>query len=164
MLRKNISNLESLKPMYNVIKNRFPDEDIRTVIARYDKLENYVTDFSMKNQELEETIKDLNTEMLKASDKLELKNMKIREEEAKRTKVVSTFRTELEAKDIELKERKNFETDYYSLFNKITDLYLHFIDKIHVFDGKNKFNLKPDLHDPIMMIDSMLRMINITTP
>eukprot|EP00330_Aristerostoma_sp_ATCC50986_P009677 CAMPEP_0114596682 /NCGR_PEP_ID=MMETSP0125-20121206/18812_1 /TAXON_ID=485358 ORGANISM="Aristerostoma sp., Strain ATCC 50986" /NCGR_SAMPLE_ID=MMETSP0125 /ASSEMBLY_ACC=CAM_ASM_000245 /LENGTH=175 /DNA_ID=CAMNT_0001800177 /DNA_START=211 /DNA_END=738 /DNA_ORIENTATION=+ len=163
-LRKTIANLESLKPIYNVIKARFNNEDIRSVISRYDKLENYVTEFSIKNNELEDRIKELKEEIVKADGKLEHNEFKFREEEGKRNKIITNFRREIEQRDLSLKEIKNFEHDYYDLFNKVTDLYLHFAGKIHVWDGNNKFNLKPDLHDPIQMIDAMLRMIEITTP
>jgi hypothetical protein len=56
-LKRQFSNLESLRPVYALIKSKFPNEDIKTILNRYDRLEDYTLTYSKKIDELDDVIK-----------------------------------------------------------------------------------------------------------
>lgn len=168
-MRKEFSNLESLRPIYQMLKEKFPKEDMRSILARYDRLENYCLSYAKKVDELEGEIKNLRDERVTFQQELSKKDLVLQDEEQKRNKIISLYRGEIENKDLALREKENYKEDYFKLFNKVLDLYLDWISGVKVYeglylhDGKNKIEIKPDLQDPFEMLNLMRKLVKVTT-
>jgi len=52
-VKRNYQNLESLKPIYLSLKEHFPNDDIHSILAKYQKLEDNLLAYNERIQELE---------------------------------------------------------------------------------------------------------------
>jgi len=123
LLRRNFSNLESLKPIYNQLRDKFPGEDIKTIINKYDRLEKYIVDFATKVDELEDEKRTAIEERNDIAKQMDKKDFVIKDEEIKRIKIAKEFREKLDAKEHELSEQNHYRDQYHRLNNQVIDLY-----------------------------------------
>lgn len=162
-LRKKFSVLETFRPAYNLLCSKFPNEDVRAIIAKFDRLAEYVIEYTRNIGNLEGEITQLKIDNEKLKDVLSKKEDVIRNEEIQRNKIITTYRNEVDSRDLILNENANFKDMYFKLFNRVLTMYLDWTSTITIFDGKNKMDIKPDLSDPFNLIDIMSKIIRVST-
>jgi vacuolar-type H+-ATPase subunit I/STV1 len=162
-LRKKFSVLETFRPAYNLLCGKFPNEDVRSIIAKFDRLAEYVVEYTRSIGNLENEIALLRRENDKLRETIGSKETIIRNEEIQRSKIINNFRHEVDSRDLILNDNANFKDMYFKLFNRILTMYLDWTSVITVFDGKNKMDIKPDLSDPFNLIDVMSKIIRVST-
>jgi len=162
-IRKNHQNLESLKPIYQVLKEKFPHDDIKTILAKFDRLQTMCLDYSKRIDELEVEKQALNDEKNEIKKEVKQKEFLIKEEEMKRNKIIEAYRSQIETKELDATENNYYKENYKALFNKVINIFMKWSQGINVFDGKNLLGIKPDLKDPLEMLDVMEKMIRIST-
>jgi len=162
-IKRNYQNLESLKPIYLSLKEHFPNDDIYSILAKYKKLEDNLLSYNDRIQELEVDKINLNDEKKQVLVEVKNKDILLKEEEMKRNKLVDIYRSELESRSLELSQAEYFKDNYLKLNKKVIELYLEWSTEIEVFNGKNKLGLKPELKDPIEILNIMSKMIKIST-
>ncbi len=162
-IKRNYQNLESLKPIYLSLKEHFPNDDIHSILGKYKKLEDCLLSYNDRIQDLEEEKGNLNVEKKQILGEIRNKDLLLKEEEMKRNKVVDIYRSELESRSLELSQAEYFKENYLKLNKKVVELYLEWSTEIEVFNGKNKLGLKPELKDPIEILNIMSKMIKIST-
>lgn len=162
-VKRNYQNLESLKPIYLSLKEHFPNDDIHSILAKYQKLEDNLLAYNERIQELEVEKINMGDEKKTVLNEVRNKDLLLKEEEMKRNKLVDIYRNELESRSLELSQAEYFKDNYLKLNKKVMELYLEWSQEIEVFNGKNKLGLKPELKDPIEILNIMSKMIKIST-
>jgi len=162
-VKRNYQNLESLKPIYLSLKEHFPNDDIHSILAKYQKLEDNLLAYNDRIQELEVEKINMGDEKKAVLGEVRHKDLLLKEEEMKRNKLVDIYRNELESRSLELSQAEYFKDNYLKLNKKVMELYLEWSQEIEVFNGKNKLGLKPELKDPIEILNIMSKMIKIST-
>ena len=162
-IKRSYQNLEVVRPIYNSLKEYFPNDDISSILLKYQKLEENLLSFNDRIQELEVDKANLNEEKKKVLIEVRNKDFMLEDEEIKRNKLVEIFRSETESRQMEHKQAEYFKDNYLKVSRKITELYLEWSKDIEVFNGKNKLSLKPELNDPIEILSILAKMIKIST-
>ena len=160
-LVRNIQRLEKFIPIFNSLREKFPEENIQDILTQYDKIEAYCLTGLKRIDDLEEEKKILQEERISAIKDLQTKKYELRDTEVERNKSVILFRSELDHKNGLIDKQKQFKDEYNSLFNKIVQLYAKWKDKMKIFVNGE---VKSDLKDPLEIIDIIGKMMDISTP
>lgn len=164
-LQMKCRQLEFFIPAYEALKTRFPNQDVRKIIEKFDQLEGRCYDYLLKINELEEEKSAIRSEGRKQDEAIREKDMHIKNEQHERNKIINLYRSEISSMESELMTRRNYEKDYNILCNKIIDMFADWNSKLKIYFNFEKMpELNAKCRDPLEILDMMQRLVKITTP
>lgn len=157
--------LEFFKPIYDAVKARFPEDDFRSIIRKYDQLQEHNYQNVKRIAQMEEEMALLKREERKQEDILKQKEAKIKSEQDERNKIITVYRSEIAGMESEIVTRRNYEKDYIELTNKILEIFSDWSSKLRVYFSFEKMpEINAKCRDPLEILDIMGRMVKIATP
>ena len=159
---KNQQTLDSLKPIYLALRDKFPNEDMKSIMNKYDRLEGYCINYVKRIEELEALVGNIKDEKNQIAKEIQRKDYLLKQEENERHSLVRVYRKELDGKELAIEDQVHLKNEYKKIFNKILDLYKKWSSKLTVYDGNNELNLKSELSEPVEILDMMERIIKIS--
>jgi hypothetical protein len=150
--------------MYLTVKEKFPNDDIKSIINKFERLQDYCIGYVKRIEELESQIAHVTDEKNIIAKDVKKKDYLLKQEENERHNLVRVFRKEIDEKELAISDQTHLRSEHNKTFNKLLTLYKKWSTELTVFDGNNALNLKPELADPLEILDMMDRMVRISTP
>lgn len=162
---RDYEKLEIFVDVYNALQEKFPNQDIRSILNKYDRMQDYLYDSLKRVNEVEEEKKALKDEASKIRKELEFKDNKLQNEMLEINNLERLHRRKVEGLELELSAQNNYKKDYDLLTNKVHELFIECSDILEVFTNfKENKELNASLQTPIECLDVLKRAIKISTP
>lgn len=161
---RNYEKLEYFTYMYNGLKQRFPTEDIETILKKYDQMQDYVYNAAKRIDEVEEEKTMLKQEAMEARKQVKLKDYTLQNDKLEISNMELFHRRQVENLELEISSQKNFQKEYEALTKKVFELFIECGEILDIFTNfKGYPELNANLETPIDCLEAIKRSIKLSS-
>lgn len=161
---KNYEKLEIFLNIYNLLQEKFPNQDIRSILNKYDRMQDYVYRSVKQLDDVEDEKKLLRDQVNKLRKELEAKDHRLQNDMLEVNNLERLHRRKVEGLELELSAQSSYKKEYDLITNKVNELFMECSEVLEVYHSfKDDKELNASLSTPIECLDLLKRAIKISS-
>ena len=164
-IAREFEKLELFIPMYEALTSKFPNEDITSILKKYDCLQDYCYTSAKRAEDIEEEKQLIKAELAQTKKELYGKDTRIQNEFNEVNNLEKNHRKKMESLELLVATQHDYRSEYQVLSHKIYEVFTECSDALQIYgDFKKHPELNPTLDTPVDCLEILKRCVKISTP